>query len=146
MVKRLGIALSAVLFTLVAASQPVPILEYIRVTWEALTRSNRTLAAAAVDPKSHPEPDGRWPVYFPSGEDAGRIGQQLRREMGPADFAKIDLRPLLADLAHLPEQGLLYLRSRMWFPAGDSTKCTGGIATSSRSGCSATAWCHWRET
>ena len=43
-----------------AAQQPVrpqrpePILDYIRQTWTVLTRSNRTLAKAAVDPKFHP--------------------------------------------------------------------------------------------
>jgi len=117
MVRRLGLGLAAAGLALLAA-RPLPILEYIRVTWVTLTRSNRTLAAAAVDPKSHPEPDGRWPVYFPSGEDAGRIGQQLRREMGAADFAKIDLRPLPADLARLTEQGLLYLPEPYVVPGG----------------------------
>ena len=28
-----------------------PILDYIRRTWQTLTRSNRTLATSAVDPK-----------------------------------------------------------------------------------------------
>lgn len=89
--------------------RPTPILVYIRATWGTLTRSNRTLAAAAVDPKSRPEANGRLPVYIPVSEDAARIAESLRREMSATDFAKIDLRPMPADPARLTMQGLLYL-------------------------------------
>ena len=39
-----------------AASQSQPILTYIKQTWGVLTRSNKDLATAAVDPKFHPAP------------------------------------------------------------------------------------------
>ncbi|HVW85977.1 MAG TPA: trehalase family glycosidase [Bryobacteraceae bacterium] len=91
-----------------------PILTYIRQTWDTLTRSNRTIATAAVDPKFHPEPDGRWPVFVPSKENLPRIAADLSREMSPGDFAKIDLRPLPAG----PMQGLLYLPFPYVVPGG----------------------------
>ena len=46
----------------VTKTRPVPIFDYIKQTWKTLTRSNRDLAKAAVDPKFHALPNGRWPV------------------------------------------------------------------------------------
>ncbi len=40
-----------------AASPSQSILDYIKQTWSVLTRSNRDLAKAAVDPKFKPLPD-----------------------------------------------------------------------------------------
>src|ERR1017187_6633417 len=57
-----------------------PILDYIKQTWATLTRSNRTLAAAAADPKFQAGPQGRWPVYVPRDEDLKTIRQQLQRD------------------------------------------------------------------
>jgi alpha,alpha-trehalase len=99
-------------------AQPEPILQYIRETWTVLTRSNRTLAAAAVDPKFHPEPGGWWPVYIPRTEDTGRIQQQLREQMDAADLSKIRILPLLPDPAQMPGQGLLYLPKPYVVPGG----------------------------
>lgn len=105
----LGIALCAA---------PPPILDYIRATWPLLTRSNRTLAAAAADPKFHPAPDGRWPVYIPSRSNAAQISEQLRKEMSEADFRKIVIRPLPTNPIHLSEPGLLYLPEPYVVPGG----------------------------
>jgi hypothetical protein len=52
--------------------QPEPIQDYIRKMWSVLTRSNRNLATAAVDPKFKPLPNGRWPVYVPANENVPR--------------------------------------------------------------------------
>ena len=65
----------------VARPQRQPILAYIKATWPILTRSNRTLAQSAVDPKFPPEPDGRWPVYLPRIKNAESIQRQLQEEM-----------------------------------------------------------------
>ncbi len=97
---------------------PTSILDYLMQTWEVLTRSNRNLAKAAVDPKFHPAPDGRWPVYIPATEDLGRIRDELRREMPPQDFPKIDLRLLPDDPSQIREQGLLYLPRPYVVPGG----------------------------
>ena len=94
-----------------------PILSYIKQTWAVLTRSNRNLADAAVDPKFQPDSQGRWPVYAPAGElDA--IRASLQKEMTPADIRKIDLRALPPDVSNLHEQGLLYLPKPYVVPGG----------------------------
>jgi len=99
-------------------TQPAPIQDYIRKMWGVLTRSNRNLAQAAVDPKFQPLPNGRWPVYVPANEDARLIEGQLRHEMAPADFPKIEIRKLPADTAGLKEQGLLYVPRPYVVPGG----------------------------
>src|ERR1700721_3935295 len=76
-----------------SSPNPMTILDYIKQTWPVLTRSHQNLAIAAVDPKLHPLPDGRWPVYLPPDEDTQRVEEQLRREMPPGDYKKIKLRP-----------------------------------------------------
>ena len=98
--------------------QRAPILDYIRQTWTVLTRSNRTLASAAADPKFSPDAQGRWPVYLPRSEDLERIRRQLRQEMASPDFDKIELRSLPEDPGTLREQGLLYLPKPYVVPGG----------------------------
>jgi alpha,alpha-trehalase len=118
MVRRVALGLAACVVALLAAAKPAPILDYIHVTWNTLTRSNATLAVAARDPKSKPEADGRWPVYIPAEGDPERIAQQLRSEMSAADFASIDVRRLPAHTNRLAEQGLLYLPDPYVVPGG----------------------------
>lgn len=118
MVRATRACVAAWIVALIAHAQPQPILKYIRATWTTLTRSNRTLATAAVDPKWKAEPDGRWPVYVPAVEDPAQIGRELRHEMSAADFAKIDLKRLPADTRRLNEQGLLYLPEAYVVPGG----------------------------
>jgi len=121
-------AFSAALLAVVLAAQTPPrkqaepIQDYIGKMWSVLTRSNRNLATAAVDPKFKPLPDGRWPVYVPANGDARRIEGELRREMAPGDFEKIAIRELPHDLAAMPagikDQGLLYLPRPYVVPGG----------------------------
>ena len=99
-------------------TQPEPILSYIKKTWAVLTRSNRTLATAAVDPKFHPDPDGRWPIYISRNEDVRRIARQIHQELSVSAFSKIELRILPDDLSKLDEQGLLYLPNPYVVPGG----------------------------
>ncbi len=101
-----------------APAQRTPILAYIKQTWGVLTRSNRTLAAAAVDPKFKPQPDGRWPVYVTSSENIGQIESALRREMPDADFRKIEVLRLPPDASRIDRQGLLYLPRPYVVPGG----------------------------
>jgi alpha,alpha-trehalase len=102
--------------------QPEPIQDYIRKMWGVLTRSNRNLASAAVDPKFKPLPNGRWPVYVPANENVPRIEAALRRDLAPADFARIEIRKLPGDpaqiLAGTKDQGLLYLPRPYVVPGG----------------------------
>jgi len=102
----------------VATPRKVPILDYIKQTWHTLTRTNRDLASAAVDPKYPPLSDGRWPVYVPRQADIREIEERLEHEMALADKQKIELRPLLPNPVNIREQGLLYLPKPYVVPGG----------------------------
>lgn len=94
------------------------ILAYIKQTWATLTRSNKDLPKAAVDPKFHPGPDGRWPVFVPRSENAAKIRDTLQHEIPAATFKTINIRQLPEDTSHLEEQGLLYLPKPYVVPGG----------------------------
>jgi alpha,alpha-trehalase len=123
--RRLGGALGVALLCFQQAfSQPQPqtqhepILAYIKKTWAVLTRSNRTLAIAAVDPKFHADPDGRWPIYVSKSEDIRKIARQIRQDLSTSAFAKIELRVLPDDASKVDEPGLLYLPHPYVVPGG----------------------------
>jgi len=94
------------------------ILVYIKQTWHTLTRTNRDLASAAVDPKFHPSGDGRWPIYISRQSDIREMEIRLDREMTPSDKRKIELRQLPLDALHVRDQGLLYLPRPYVVPGG----------------------------
>ena len=102
----------------VPKKQPEPIQDYIRRTWHALTRSNHDLAAAAVDPKFKPLPNGRWLVYIPATENLQLVTARLKREMRPGDFRKIEIRRLPKNTLTVAQQGLLYLPRPYVVPGG----------------------------
>ncbi|MFL6352053.1 MAG: hypothetical protein ACJ74Z_09410 [Bryobacteraceae bacterium] len=89
------------------ASPSQSIVDYIKQTWSVLTRSNRDLARAAIDPKFKPLPDGRWPVYVARGDGLQKVEKGLREEMPAADFQKIDIQQLPEDMPiHAPRPSL----------------------------------------
>jgi alpha,alpha-trehalase len=100
------------------AKQLRAVQEYIKQSWHTLTRSNKQLATAAADPKFHSEPGYRWPVYVPANEDPERIERNLRSEMKPEDFARIEVQRLPRDPREIREQGLLYLPHPYVVPGG----------------------------
>jgi alpha,alpha-trehalase len=100
-----------------SAAQLQAIRRYIKQSWHTLTRSNAQLANAAVDPKFK-RAEGRWPIYVPAREDAGRIEQSLRAQMTADDLARIELRRLPDDASKVGEQGLLYLPRPYVVPGG----------------------------
>ena len=117
----IALALAATALSAQSSSPPATtpdILAYIKQTWTTLTRSNKDLPKAAVDPKFHPGPDGRWPVYVPRSENATEIASSLARAL-PAETVKtIEIRPLPEDISHLQVQGLLYLPKPYVVPGG----------------------------
>ena len=117
---RKRITLPTILLALaaVARAQAPSILDYINRTWGVLTRSNKDLGKAAVDPKFHPGPDGRWPVYVSRKDDLQLVEEGLRREMPAAGFKSIKLEWLPEDLDSLTSQGLLYLPDPYVVPGG----------------------------
>jgi len=100
------------------ATQPASILDYIQRTWKVLTRSNKDLATAAVDPKFQPEPDGRWPVYIPPRESLSRVEEAVRKTISPAAFQKIAIRHLPEGPRVTGQPGLLYLPKPYVVPGG----------------------------
>ena len=89
--------------------------KYIKQSWTTLSRSNAKLAEAAVDPKFKGQPPI---VYVSRKENLETIRQALRSQMSAADFAKLEIRQLPADLKDLREQGLLYLPHPYVVPGG----------------------------
>jgi alpha,alpha-trehalase len=113
------IALAAALWAqALPKASPQPILAYIDQTWATLTRSNKDLAKAAVDPKFKPDSDGKWAVYIPSSEALDKVTSKVQADMTPADFKTIALRVLPERLDALQEQGLLYLPFPYVVPGG----------------------------
>ena len=104
--------------TLVAWVQSPPITDYIKQGWAILTRSNKNLATAAIDPKFRVGPDGRWPVYVGRTEDAEQVDREVRAQMPAEDFRKIEIRRLPKDISQISEQGLLYLPKPYVVPGG----------------------------
>src|SRR4051794_26681486 len=54
-----------------------PVRAYIRGTWAKLTRSERDLPRAAIDPKAPHAAGAPWPVYVAASEDRARIAQRV---------------------------------------------------------------------
>ncbi|HEX6896796.1 MAG TPA: trehalase family glycosidase [Bryobacteraceae bacterium] len=108
---------SLCLLGVVSAPVSAPIFDYIKSAWKNLTRSSRKLASAAADPKTKLPASGRWPVYV-ARDDFARASAELRAEMAPGDFEKIDVRPLPEDPQQIPEEGVLYLPRPYVVPGG----------------------------
>jgi alpha,alpha-trehalase len=111
-------ALVAPASDIASAQQLQAIRDYIKQNWTTLKRSNAGLAEAAVDPKFHPTAEGRWPVYVSRKEDFKRIEGQLRSQLSPESFAKIELRQLPAEGHQVRDHGLLYLPYPYVVPGG----------------------------
>jgi len=110
--------LTAALVALFARAQSPPIADYIMQSWTTLTRSNKDLANAAVDPKFPVGPSGKWPVYIARTENIDQVDRDIRAKMPAGDFSKIEIRRLPEDMAGIGEQGLLYLPRPYVVPGG----------------------------
>ena len=114
--RRAAVAILAA--TVVAWAQSPSVTGYIMQGWGALTRSNKGLATAAIDPKFHVGPNGRWPVYVGRTEDLARVEREVRAQMSAEEFGKIEIRQLPEETSQLREQGLLYLPKPYVVPGG----------------------------
>src|SRR5688572_9540522 len=73
------------------ATQIAEVRKHIKTAWSTLTRSNRDLPAAAIDPKLRRPPGSPWPVYVSRREDRARVEDNLRQVLGQKAFATIAL-------------------------------------------------------
>lgn len=112
------LALIASCAVILSATSPESIASYIRKTWSALTRSNKDLAKAAVDPKFKPDADGKWTVYIPASDSIDKVGVKLRSAMPLKDYQAIALRVLPENALGAEPQGLLYLPFPYVVPGG----------------------------
>ena len=94
--------MAAALVALSARAQAPPITDYIARAWTTLTRSNKNLAAAAVDPKFPVGPSGKWPVYVARTENLEQVERDIRAQMPAADFGKIEILRLPEDIGANP--------------------------------------------
>jgi alpha,alpha-trehalase len=100
-----------------ASRSSTPILSYIKDTWAHLVRSHEDLASAAVDPKYHPDEDGKWPVFVPESENIQAIEGQLRLILG-SKFDKIRIKALPRDPSKRAGEGIVYLPRPYAVPGG----------------------------
>jgi alpha,alpha-trehalase len=97
---------------------PEPILTYIDRTWATLTRSNKDLAKAAVDPKFKPDAQGKWAVYVPAQDNLKEVTAKLKHNMPAAAFKTLSLMTLPENTLQVKTQGLLYLPFPYVVPGG----------------------------
>lgn len=130
--KRLSTAIPVLVFTvalLVAsptAQQPASptagqlreIETYISRSWHTLTRSNKDLAQAAIDPKFPLGAEQRSLIYVSTKEDVEKIESTLREQMPASDLARIALQKLPSDPSEIKQPGLLYLPNPYVVPGG----------------------------
>jgi alpha,alpha-trehalase len=103
---------------LLAPSRVHAVRAYIKQAWTTLTRSNRDVVLAAVDPKLRLPPGRPFPVYVSCKEDRAQIERELRAALGPDRLSRIELRTLPPDPRQVAEHGLLYLPRPYVVPGG----------------------------
>jgi alpha,alpha-trehalase len=102
-----------------APARLAPVRAYIARGWGVLTRSNRDLPEAALDPKFPLPPGTPHPVYLAPGEDQTAIARALTAVLSPARLRTIALRPLPPEApATVDPPGLLYLPLPYVVPGG----------------------------
>jgi alpha,alpha-trehalase len=89
---------------------------YIKQSWTTLRRSNAMLLASAYDPKVKAAPT--LTLYIARDEDRDAIAARLQAEAPAAVFDRLDIRPLPADPASVPESAMLYLPHPYIVPGG----------------------------
>ena len=92
--------------------------QYIKQSWQTLTRSVRDLPRAAPDPKFRRADGKPAPVYVAADEDRTAIAGALRRALSAEDFQRLDVRSLPERSDQIREHGLLYVPFPYVVPGG----------------------------
>jgi alpha,alpha-trehalase len=120
-----AVLLLALCGALGAAAQPLPdeallgrVRDYIKKSWQTLSRSNRDLLRALPDPKLPRKPGEPWPLYIAATEERERIAREIRGEVGADAMRRIEIRTLPSDRLAIADHGLLYLPRPYVVPGG----------------------------
>ena len=92
--------------------------EYIKMSWDSLSRSNRDLLNALPDPKMPRKPGEPWPLYIARTESRSRVESELRGVLDVTAARKVAIRALPSDANAIRDHGLLYLPRPYVVPGG----------------------------
>jgi len=92
--------------------------EYIKMSWDSLSRSNRDLLNALPDPKMPRKPGEPWPLYIARTESRSRVESELNGVLGVAAARRVAIRTLPSDANAIRDHGLLYLPRPYVVPGG----------------------------
>jgi len=101
-----------------AAERIAAVRQYIKQSWQTLTRSARDLPRAAPDPKIRRAPGEPAPVYLAADESRAAAEQKLRAVLSAEDLQRIELRTLPEHSDQIREHGLLYVPFPYVVPGG----------------------------
>ena len=99
-------------------AQLQPLLDYIKLSWATLSRSNRDLLQALPDPKMPRKPGEPLLLYISRQESRTRVQEELARELGADALKQIEIRELPRNVLSIREHGLLYLPYPYVVPGG----------------------------
>jgi alpha,alpha-trehalase len=101
-----------------SAERITAVRQYIKQSWQTLTRSARDLPRAAPDPKIRRAPGEPAPVYLAADESRAATEQKLRAVLSAEDLQRIELRTLPERSDQIREHGLLYVPFPYVVPGG----------------------------
>lgn len=99
------------------ANQISHVRQYIKHTWQKLTRGHADLLNAAQDPKADESEQEQLIIYISQKEDAQNIRKILSKE-NPQDFDKIAIKQLPDNILDIETHGLLYQPGEYVVPGG----------------------------
>jgi alpha,alpha-trehalase len=101
-----------------SAQQIADVRAYIKQSWKTLSRSPADILAAAYDPKLERRENSPWLVYVSAKENRLKVEQSLQQILSQAEFNKLEIRTLPANISTIQEHGLLYLPGSYVVPGG----------------------------
>lgn len=106
--------------TMPSAAEVAAVRDYIRRTWDTLTRTLADVPVAARDPKLPHAPGQPWTIYIdPAGEDLDAVRARVGAALAPEAKDSVEVLPLPDDRrATGGRQGLLYLPHPYVVPGG----------------------------
>lgn len=99
-----------------------PVKDYIKKSWQTLSRSHTDLLKAVVDPKVEHEEGSPWTLYVSAKEDVDAVRETIAESLTPEQMQQIRIGRLpenpRARMAEITPHGLLYLPHPYVVPGG----------------------------